>query len=432
MNILITGASGFIGSHLVQALLAQGHDVVAAVRNPKAMITRFPGIQAVPINFSQAHRSEDWVDHLNGIDAVINTVGIIREISQQTFQALHTQAPIALFQACKKAGVRQVIQISALGADDQALSQYHLTKRTADDFLAKSDLDWTILRPSIVYGPGAHSMAFFKALAALPYTPLVNQGEQQIQPIHVADLTTAVLQCLRPEGPNQTRIDLVGPEPISFHSLMGQLRHWQGKGSLKPIYIPYKLTLTAAKLGGFLGGAPVTPESVQMLQQGNTGKVEGFIQHFGFMPRSLKAALQAEPAHQPDQWHAHLFFLQPLLRFSIALVWISAGIVSAFIYPQAESYSLLSQAGITGGWAALALYGGAALDMLLGIATLTNRWLRIAVFAQLITMALYTLIITLFLPTLWAHPFGPVVKNLPLIIATLIMLVFERRTSWNS
>ncbi len=358
-------------------------------------------------------------------------MGIIRETGSQRFRALHEQAPIALFKACEQAGIRRVIQISALGADDQAQSQYHLSKKAADDFLAASSLKWTILRPSIVYGPGACSMAFFKALAALPVTPLVNHGEQEIQPIHVGDLSLAVLQCLSPEGPTKVRIDLVGPEPISFRTLMKRLRQWLGLGALQSVNIPYGLTLAMAKVGGFLGGAPITPETVQMLDRGNTGDVDGFVRHFDFMPRSLDAALQAEPARQPDQWHAGLYLLRPLLRFSIALVWISAGIVSAFIYPQAESFSLLAPLGLSGIWAALALYGASVLDLLLGLATLNSRWLRIAAFGQILTMAAYTLILTLFLPALWAHPFGPVVKNLPLVVATLIMLVLERRTSWN-
>ncbi len=431
MHVLITGASGFIGSHLTQAILRRGDTVTVAVRNAKVWGSRHPGIRAVSVDFCQAHRPEDWLVHLEGVDAVINAVGIIRETGQQSFRALHEQAPIALFQACEMAGVQRVIQISALGADDQAESQYHLSKKAADDFLAASTLEWTILRPSIVYGPGARSMAFFKALAALPVTPLINRGEQQIQPIHVTDLTTAVLQCLTPEGPTQTHINLVGPEPISFHSLMQRLRSWLGLGQLRPVAIPYGLTLASAKVGGFLGGAAITPETVQMLQRGNTGSVDEFVEHFGFMPRSLDEALLEEPARQPDQWHAGLFFLRPLLRLTIALIWISAGIVSAFIYPQEDSFALLSQVGISGNWAVVSLYGASALDLLLGFATLSNRWLRMAAYGQILTMALYTFIITLFLPALWAHPFGPVIKNLPLVIATLIMLVLERRTSWN-
>jgi hypothetical protein len=275
-------------------------------------------------------------------------------------------------------------------------------------------------------------MAFFKALAALPVTPLVNRGEQAIQPIHVSDLTKAVLQCLNARGPVGIRVDLVGPEAVTFRDLMVQLRQWLGLGPLRTLSLPYGLSLTAAKLGGFLGTAPVTPEAIGMLQRGNTAHVHGFIRCFGFTPLSLQAALWAEPARQAEQWHAGLFFLPPLLRFSLALTWILAGIFSAFVFPHTESYALLAQVGLTGWTAAIALYGAATLDLLLGLATLSRRWLRRALYGQLIVMLLYTLIITLFLPSWWAHPFGPVVKNLPIAVATLTLLIMQRRPSWNT
>jgi uncharacterized protein YbjT (DUF2867 family) len=432
MHLLISGANGFIGSHLTQALLRQGHRVTAAVRNPTEFLRRHPGARALALDYNQALKADHWFPLLEGVDAVINAVGIIRETGSQRFSILHEKAPIALFKACEAARIQRVIQISALGADEGARSQYHLSKRAADDFLSTSGLSWTILRPSIVYGPGARSMAFFKALAALPLTPLVNQGEQEIQPIHVADLTQAVLHCLTPEGPSGMRIDLVGPEPINFRALMQRLRDWLGLGPLRTLAIPYRTALTAAKLGGFLGGSPVTPESVEMLQRGNTGRVDEFVRQFHFMPRNLTTALQDEPARQPEQWHAGLLFLRHLLRFAIALVWVLAGTVSAFVYPQAESYALLAQLGLSGWTAAVALYGAAALDLLLGLATLSDRWLRLALLGQLLSMLLYTLLISGFLPVYWVHPFGPVVKNLPLAVATLILLVLQRRPSWNT
>ncbi|MEJ2467001.1 MAG: NAD(P)H-binding protein [Candidatus Thiodiazotropha sp.] len=431
MHVLITGASGFIGSHLTLALLQQGHQVSAAVRNPATVHHLHPQAKAVAIDFTQAIEPADWLPALRGVDAVINAVGIIRESGRQTFHTLHEQAPIALFQACEMAGVERVIQISALGADAAAESRYHLSKKAADDLLAQSSLAWTILRPSIVYGPGARSMALFKALAALPVTPLVNRGEQQIQPIHVADLARAVEHCLTPEGPTGVRIDLVGPQPVSFRQLMSQLRQWLGLGRLHPLGMPYGVTLAAAKLGGFLGTAPVTPETVQMLQRGNTGEVAEFVRHFGFTPRSLQTSLQSEPARQPEQWHAGLFFLRPLLRFTLALMWIAAGIVSALIHPQTESYAMLTEIGLAGWSQPVVLYGAASLDLLLGLATLSNRWLRSALYGQLLVMLIYTLIISGFLPLWWVHPFGPVVKNLPIAVATLMLLVMQRRPSWN-
>jgi uncharacterized protein YbjT (DUF2867 family) len=432
MHILITGASGFIGSHLTRSLLDQGHRVTGAVRDPVSYRHRYPRAEAVAIDFTQASHADDWLPLLHDVDAVINAVGIIRESGRQTFRSLHEDTPIALFQACEVIGVKRVIQISALGADKSAQSQYHLTKRAADDFLANSALDWTILRPSIVYGPGARSMALFKALAALPVTPLVNRGEQAIQPIHVNDLTQAVAQCLTADGPQGVRIDLVGPEPISFLELMKQLRQWLGLGPLHKLSLPYSLSLAAAKLGGFLGNSPLTQETIGMLQRGNTAHVHGFIRCFGFTPLSLQAALLAEPARQAEQWHAGLFFLPLLLRLSLALTWILAGIFSAFVHPQSESYALLTQVGLTGWAAPIALYGAAGLDLLLGLATLSNRWLRPALYGQLILMLLYTLIISLFLPLWWAHPFGPVVKNLPIAVATLALLIMQRSPSWNT
>ena len=120
MQILVTGASGFIGSHIVQALNNAGHTVTVCVRDSKAVQQCWPELHIVQADFAKDHDESDWLPRLTGIDIVINAVGIIHESGKQTFAALHTQAPCALFRACKKAGVKRVIQISALGADKTA------------------------------------------------------------------------------------------------------------------------------------------------------------------------------------------------------------------------------------------------------------------------------------------------------------------------
>src|SRR4051812_8633781 len=132
MRVFIVGASGFLGRCLVAPLKDAGHDVLCGVRD----IARSPGERCVAVDFTRDHRTEDWLPRLEGIHAVVNCVGILRERGDQTFSALHEAAPRALFAACAEAGVYKVIQISALGADEAARSRYHTSKRRADEFLA--------------------------------------------------------------------------------------------------------------------------------------------------------------------------------------------------------------------------------------------------------------------------------------------------------
>src|SRR5688500_7015749 len=176
MNILLTGASGFIGRHLAVALRAAGHRVVETRREAHDASSQ------VQVDFTRAIRGEDWIDKLAGVDCVINAVGILREHGSQSFERIHTQALCALFKACAQRGVRRVIQISALGAD-RGQSGYFSAKHLADECLAQLELDWTIVQPSVVYGPGGTSARLFSLLASLPITPLPGSGEQQLQPI---------------------------------------------------------------------------------------------------------------------------------------------------------------------------------------------------------------------------------------------------------
>ncbi len=427
MRILITGASGFIGSHLARALSEKGHHIVACVRCTEYAEQRWPEISVIMSDFSTDHSISDWIPRLQGIDAVINAVGIIRETRTQTFDALHSHAPIALFRACESAGVKRVIQISALGADEHAFSHYHTSKLAADRHLRKCALDWAVIMPSIVYGPGAKSMALFKAISALPFIPLIDSGDQPVQPIHIDDLSQAIVELVESPSPLRENIEMVGPAPITMIELYSTLRRWLGLGHARFISIPYQLALYGARWAGLLGQTPITEDAVRMLRNGNTGNVEPIVARFGYWPKSMEKVLTNTPAQQSDLWHAGLYFLAPALRISIAFVWLFTGIVSACVFPVEQSYAMLARAGIDGIWQPIMLYGAAVTDILLGIATLFSMRLRLVVVIQIGVILLYSVIITLWLPEQWAHPFGAMSKNLPLIAGTLIMLILDRR-----
>ena len=428
MRIAIAGASGFIGRHLSREFLNKGHEVTAFVRNPERMRQNFPEIKVIKVDFLSDHEAIDWICRIEDIDVVINAVGIIVESRAHTFDALHTHAPIALFQACEVVGVKRVIQISALGADENAFSHFHRSKLSADRYLRESSLDWAIVMPSVVYGQGAKSMALFKAIAALPLIPLIDAGDQQIQPIHVSDLAKAIVELVESPFELRQNIEMVGPDPVTIKNLYLMLRQWFGLGKARFISIPYWLVLRSSRLLGSVVETSLSTESVQMLRNGNTSDVEPFIERFGFKPKGIQEVLTNTQVQQSDLWHAGLYFLAPALRISIAFLWLFTGYVSFFVFPVDQSYALLGQVGIKSIWQPIMLYGAAVTDLLIGIATFLSFRMHLVVLLQIVVISIYSFIITIWLPEYWIHPFGPVTKNLPLLVAILVMLIMERRT----
>jgi len=272
MKLLLTGASGFIGTHIGATLTAAGHEVMVATRS-------------AGLDFNQLREPADWQPHLTGIEAVINCVGIIAERHDQSFTTLHYHAPAALFRACVEVGVTRVIQISALGADERAITPYQSSKKAADDVLRRLPLDWFVLRPSLVYGPGGKSTALFRRLASLPVIPLVDRGQQMIQPVHVDDLVAAVLTCLTTQLTCQT-IDVVGPNAITFADWIQQLRRQNGKPLATIVSVPYSLARLVAPLAHYL--IPLlTADNLRMLQQGNTADVQPLVNLLGSLPRAV-------------------------------------------------------------------------------------------------------------------------------------------------
>ncbi|MDB5757999.1 MAG: dehydrogenase [Burkholderia sp.] len=422
--ILLTGASGFIGRHLADALVRDGHEVVCAVRDPARMHDQ--RFRYVAVDFLRDVDAASWLPRLAGIDVVINAVGILREHGSQTFDAIHSRTPRALFAACVQAGVHRVVQISALGADEQAVSRYHLSKKEADDYLASLPLRFVIVQPSLIYGQGGTSAKLFSTLATLPLIMLPGDGRQQVQPVHIDDLVTAIRLMVERDMAPATRLPVVGPEPMSMRTFIATLRQAMGAGRARFMPIPLALVRIAAAAGRLLPGALLDPETLAMLERGNTGDAAPLTALLGHAPRPVRHFIEA-PQAASLRLKAKLNWLLPMLRLTVALVWILTGIVSLGLYPVDESYALLARTGIVGWLAPVMLYGAALLDLGFGIATLAlpvrrRRWLWIA---QLAVIGFYTVIISFRLPEFWLHPYGPLSKNLPMLGAILLLLELE-------
>lgn len=329
MRILLTGANGFIGRYLLAALLQAGHDVVPAVRRPTEIDRLLPHPAAIKADFNDMTSPRDWAPHLAGIDAVINCAGILQGRPGQSIDAIHARAPVALFQACVAAGIKRVVQISAISAEPGAGTGYAATKHAADAYLAGTGLDWVILRPSLVYAQSAHGgTALFRAIAALPFvTPVPGDGRQQFQPIHMDDLTGAIVGILADPSARRIIIDPVGPEPIPLRQLFADLRQWLGYRPVPALQIPMPLMRLAARIGDVFGGS-LNTTAIRQVEFGNTGPVEPFVAATGIRPRGWKAGLNQHSAQPRDRRNARLYFVRPLLLAALALFSLGAALAT--------------------------------------------------------------------------------------------------------
>jgi uncharacterized protein YbjT (DUF2867 family) len=289
MRVLMTGATGFIGGALARALLAQGHELICAVRDP-ARLKLVPGgrWQALACDLSQVPTVDFWRSHLAGVDAVINAVGILRETRGQTFDALHARAPMALFQAAADAGVACVLQVSALGADAGAQSRYHLTKKQADDFLRALPVAGAVVQPSAVYGPGSEAAAMFNLMSMLPLLAMPQSGRMLMQPVHVDDVVDGLLALLAAPPRPVATLAFVGPRPLSMADYLRELRAARGNRLPLPVlWMPTALFMGVARLAARVPGSVLDAETAGMLLRGNAAPADDFRRLLGREPRTV-------------------------------------------------------------------------------------------------------------------------------------------------
>jgi len=420
MKILLTGANGFIGRYLFAGLVAAGHDVVPAVRRPSETDQLLPRPQSIHVDFNRDVTPEVWIARLDKIDAVINCAGILQARPGQSIKAIHTTTPEAMFKACEVAGIRRVIQISAIsvGAD----TEYARTKRAADDALMASCLDWTILRPSLVYAGGAYGgTALFRALAALPiFIPIIGDGEQRFQPIHVDDLTAIVVAALALPNLRRRVLEAVGPDQIPLQHILVDLRRWLGLPKARLLKLPLPLIRAVARIGDLVGG-PVNTTALCQLEFGNCGTLGDVASATGVRPRRWHDALRAAPAQPQDRWQARLYFLRPALRWTIATTWIVSGLIGLMESPAlVHKYSAI---GIT--LSPSMVWSTCLLDVVIGLAVFARRQTAVMTWVQLGVVILYTAALTVAQPSLWLDPLGPLLKNVTFMMAVMVLSVLE-------
>jgi uncharacterized protein YbjT (DUF2867 family) len=426
MRILVTGAYGFIGSHILTQLLAAGHTIVGAGRSVREAARRWPQIRWAAIDFNRATQAQDWLPHLAGIDAVVNCVGLLQDAPGNAVRAAQVEGAVALFAACEQARVRRVIHLSAAGVEEERPSAFMRTKREADAALMASGLDWVILRPSVVVGHAAYGgSALLRALAALPMVVPVLPGAGQLQIVQADDVAATVVFFLQFDAPARKVLELVGPERMPLVDVVLAYRRWLGLPPARLIRIPRWLARTIYLLGDFVSlfgwRPPIRSTAGEEIARGAVGDPTEWTRVTGITPRSLQTALAADPATVQERWFARLYLLKALVIGFLAAFWLGTGIVS--LGPGYHIGENIMRAGhVEGPLATLAIIGGGLIDVLVGLGMAFRRTARPALILSLIVSVVYFVLGTYLVPQLWLDPLGPMMKIWPICVLALVAL----------
>lgn len=267
MKIFISGGTGFVGGHVRKALLAKGHRLKLLARRRSERSE--PGVDQVE---GDVTRPETFAGHIRGCDAVINLVGIIREFPSKgiTFQRLHVEATKNMLEVTRLAGIRRFLQMSALGTRDGATSAYHRSKFQAEQLVRESGLDFTIFRPSIVFGPKDD---FINKLAgiirAFPAVPVIGDGKYRLQPIAGDDVARCFALALEmPETIGRT-FELCGGTRLSYNELLDAIGRALDRTHVAKIPNPLGLMKLVVPLFQKIPAFPITMDQLLMLIEEN-------------------------------------------------------------------------------------------------------------------------------------------------------------------
>ncbi len=429
MRVLVTGGYGLIGSAVIARLARDKHQVRSLGRDVRVAAVRRPDIEWYQSDFGRMTRPQDWRELLDGIDAVVNCVGILDSGASDDVRDVHVTATVALFEACQAAGIRRLVHFSAIGVDREQPSAFSKTKLEADKALAALDLDWIILRPSVVLGRSAYgASALLRGIAALPGILPVMPGTAPLQVVMLDDVAATVAFFLRTGAPSRLALELAGPERLTFTEVALAYRRWLGFPKPRLINVSPMLAGLFYAAGDFAAALgwrpPVRGTAAREMQRGAVGDPGEWTRITGIEPTSLSTALAAEPASVQETWFARLYFFKPLALLVLAWFWITTGLLAlgpGYGYGEA----LMKEGGVGPLLGTLAIVGGGFLDILLGAGIALRKTSRTALWVSIGVAVLYAIIGTVLVPRLWADPLGPMLKIWPVIVLTMIVLAMR-------
>ena len=309
MKVLVIGGTGFVGTHVVNALLRHGHAVRVLARDPAGARNRYNRpVQIVAGNVLDA---PSLARACGGQEAVVHLVGVIWEKGEQTFDRMHREAAENAVAAARGAGVRRFLHMSAMGSSEDSPSQYGRTKAAGEKAVRGAGLDATVFRPSIIFGPGD---GFVTLLAALirgnpGFIPVIGPGTTQFMPVSVYDVARVFAESLdKPETAGRV-FEVGGPQTLTLNAIDREIAAAIGKPRKPLVHFPLwwgrflagRFEWLARK--GILESPPLTRDQLRSLERDNTADISETVAVFGgpwreFRP-GIREYLSGTKRHDP-------------------------------------------------------------------------------------------------------------------------------------
>lgn len=299
-EVLVTGGTGFVGRHVCRALIERGF-------LPRLMV-RVGSEERIPQDIRDRCRvtpgdvtiREDVENAVQGTDAIVHLVGIIREFPARgvTFEELHVHATRNVVDAAARWGIERLVHMSALGARPGGPTKYFDTKGRAEEIVRRSGLAWTVFRPSVIFGPGdAFVNELARAIRLAPFIPVPGDGSYRLQPVYAGDVARAFAEAAaRPEFAGRA-FDVGGPDAFSYDGLLDAIAGSMGRRARK-VHVPLPLVRRAVRSLQRFEKFPLTEDQLEMLVEESVCDHRPFYAAFGFepMPLSRYLAERAEAA----------------------------------------------------------------------------------------------------------------------------------------
>jgi len=293
MKVFVAGGTGFVGSYVVGRLIDAGHSAVCLARSPEN--SRLPDTAAL-LQGDALDDGSRLAGKMAGCDAVINLIGIIREFPSRgvTFKKVHVEATRNLVDGAKRAGITRFIQMSANGSRPDGITGYQRSKFEAEEYVRNSGMEWTVFRPSLIFGrPPEGRTEFCSQIAGMvrfaPFMPVFGNGSYLFQPVHAQDVADCFADAPENAEAKNRTFHLGGKETLSYRAILDMICIALGRSPVYKVNVPWALAKPFISVLGRMPFFPATAEQIEMLMEGNTVPESDYTEVFGINPKEFSS-----------------------------------------------------------------------------------------------------------------------------------------------